>query len=194
MPVYDGCLDHIERLLYRIQADSAEEAARLMTECIGDTTDDVLELTDAEDLGLIAIRVSPQDTKEDPCKDEPFEKVYEPPSWLNLHSSGHLWTCPNCNFKDWITYEFLAECGSPVCPDCDEDMKRILNAEKDVERPISPYPVICGRCGRDIFEGRTHRWGINSEFGAEYFYCAKCDIAYKLPIKQVTLSEDLIVP
>ena len=32
------------------------------------------------------------------------------------------WTCPDCARVTRVTYEELAEVGSPICPDCDIEM------------------------------------------------------------------------
>lgn len=40
-------------------------------------------------------------------------------------ANARLWRCPDCNRTVSVTYEGLAESGSPYCPDCDTEMSLI---------------------------------------------------------------------
>ena len=40
-----------------------------------------------------------------------------------LSRYSRLWGCPNCEYQEYVSYEFLALQGSPVCPHCDTDME-----------------------------------------------------------------------
>lgn len=44
------------------------------------------------------------------------------------------WQCPDCDYSVVVSYEQLAECGSPICSSCDSEME--LLPVKSVATPL----------------------------------------------------------
>ena len=42
---------------------------------------------------------------------------------LDLDSAGAKWECPRCKIFQVVSYMILASVGTPICPDCDEEME-----------------------------------------------------------------------
>jgi hypothetical protein len=40
-----------------------------------------------------------------------------------MGEESRTWECLECNYSVEVTYEQLAECGFPMCPECDEDLQ-----------------------------------------------------------------------
>ena len=61
---------------------------------------------------------------------EPSEEIVANEHWPMAKDTlqdqhRHLWKCPDCGWKTHLSYERLAEAGSPICPDCDIEMQMV---------------------------------------------------------------------